>query len=577
MSVFQLAGVEAMINVPAPMRDGVKLSTDIYLPRDQRGPFPVILRRTPYDNTGMGAAEDAAYFVQRGYAYVAQDGRGRYDSEGLYQPWAEDFPDGHDTIEWIGRQPWCNGNVGTQGASYMGFVQWAAAAGGSRFLKCIAPRIVGTSVYHDWLFRGGAFHLSFFLHWNLRMTGRSAQNLGLYNFRELENVLPLRDIPKRAGQLGTHLDTVLQHPTYDAFWKALSVNERFADIKVPVFALNGWFDYFLGGTLKGYVGMREHGGSELARLNQKLVLGPWFHGGNLRTNAGQVDFGFASMQEPRVTELRWFDRWLKGAANGVDTEAPIRLFTMGANQWREEREWPIARTQFTRFFLHSRGSANSARGDGVLSTQTPTDEPSDRYAYDPMDPVPTMGGNGYGPQVSLAGAQGAAGLALGPQYAGSHDQRLVEARHDVLVYTTEPLAQDVEVTGPVSVVLHASSDCTDTDFTAKLVDVHPSGYAVNVCDGILRARYRESLETPRLLTPGKVEQLTIDLWATSNLFKQGHRIRLEVSSSNFPHYDRNLNTGHDWGVDAAMQVAHQEVHHTQAHPSHVLLPVVPAR
>ena len=567
MSVFQPAGVDVLFDVNAPMRDGVRLSCDIFFPRGQRGPFPAILRRTPYDNATASITADACYFAQHGYAVVVQDCRGRFDSEGTYTPWVHEAQDGHDTIEWVGQQPWCNGSVGMQGMSYMGCVQWLAATGSSKYLKCVAPRLVGTNIYHDWCFPGGAFHLSFFLHWNLRMTGRGTQNLTLYNYEDLAHVLPLRDVPKVAGKAGTHLDLMFQHPSYDAFWKALSVDEQLSRITVPVLQVNGWYDYFLGGTLRGYTDMRKRGGSEVARRNQKLVLGPWYHGGNLRTNAGQEDFGYDSVQEPRVLELRWFDRWLKGIQNGVDTEPPVKLFVMGANQWRTEHEWPLARAVATPFYLHSHGRANSSRGDGVLSTEPPNDEPADRYVYDPLNPVPTMGGNGYGPQTNLGGQ------AFGPQFAGAHDQRLVEARDDVLVYTTEPLREDIEVTGPVSLKLYASSDARDTDFTAKLLDVHPSGYAVNVCQGILRARYRETFDQAKLLTPGKMEEFTINMWATSNLFLKGHRIRLEVSSSNFPHYDRNPNTGHDFGADAEVRAARQEVRHSKAHPSRLLLPI----
>ena len=574
MSVFHHARMDTRIDVGVPMRDGVRLSADIYTPRDQRGPFPVILRRTPYDNTTMGTAEDAAYFVQRGYAFVAQDCRGRYDSEGCFTPWVDEAQDGHDTIEWIGGQPWCDGNVGMHGPSYMGCVQWLAATGGSKFLKCLAPRIVGTSIYDEWMFPGGAFNLSFFLYWDMRMTGKSGQNLGLYNFDEIARLLPLRDIPERVGQPGTHLDLMFQHPSRDAFWKALAVEEDLSRVKVPILQVNGWYDYFLGGTIKGYSGMRKHGGSDVARSNQRLVVGPWQHGGNLRTNAGEEDFGFPSLLDPRALELRWFDKWLKGVANGIDTEPPVRLFIMAANVWREEAEWPPAGMRITPFYLHSRGSANGLRGDGALAMESPGDEPPDRYEYDPLNPAPTRGGNGYGPQLSLTTA--GAGQSFGPLYAGSYDQRPVEARGDVLVYVTEPLAEDILVAGPVSLKLYASSDGEDTDFTAKLVDVHPGGYAVNLCEGIIRARYRESLESLKLLTPGKVEEFTIDMWATGNLFQKGHRIGLEVSSSNFPHFDRNPNTGHDFGVDAEIRVARQEVCHSRQYPSHLLLPVVPA-
>jgi putative CocE/NonD family hydrolase len=569
MSVFHAAGVEVRTDVKVPMRDGARLSADLYIPRGQAGPFPAILSRTPYDNTTQN--DLGYYFAQHGYVYVAQDTRGRYDSEGEFTPWVNEAADGHDTVEWIGRQPWCNGNVGTQGGSYLGFVQWAAATGGSQFLKCIAPRIIGDSLYDDLYYPGGALHLSFFLHWQLRMTGRSNQNLGIYNFSELYRTLPLQQLPKLVGkESSSHLSQFLEHPSYDAFWKKMSIKDQYNRVKAPVLHLNGWYDYFAGGTAHAYAGMRAHGGSETARLNQKMVFGPWYHGGNLRTNAGEADFGFDALVEPRAQELRWFNRWLKGERNGIDTERPVRLFLMGANGWREENDWPVPGTQPTAYYLHSRGRANTFRGDGALSTQKPTsDEPADGYAYDPLDPVPTLGGNGYGPQAAV-GAH-----TFGPQFSGGYDQRPVEGRQDVLVYSTEPLERDVEVTGPVSLVLYAASDATDTDFTAKLVDVHPGGYAVNVCDGIIRARYRQSRSEAKLLTPGRVEQYTVDLWVTGNVFKKGHRIRLEVSSSNFPHFDRNPNTGHDFGVDAEVRIARQEVHHNAQHPSHLVLPIVP--
>lgn len=567
MSVFHAAGVQVRTNVGVPMRDNVRLSADIYLPRDQPGPFPVILCRTPYDNSKL--SETAYYFVQRGYVFVAGDVRGRYDSDGTFIPWVNEANDGHDTIEWIGRQPWCDGNVGMQGGSYLGYSQWLAATQGSSYLKCIAPRIIGDDLYDDLYFPGGAFHLSFFLHWQLRITGRTEQNPGIYNFQELYRALPLQQISELAGIESPHAGECLSHPSYDSYWKGMSIKEQFSSVMVPVLQLNGWYDYFSAGTTHGYAGMRSDGGSEAARRNQKMVLGPWYHGGSLSTNAGEADFGYASLEDARVLELRWFDRWLKGLDNGVDTQPPVRLFVMGENRWREESAWPPAGVEYTRYYLHSRGSANTFRGDGVLSQEEPSDEPPDCYAYDPLDPVASLGGNGYGVQLSV-GVH-----TYGPHLSGGFDQRPIEGRPDVLVYTTPPLSEDLEVTGPVTLKLYAASNAPDTDFTAKLVDVHPSGYALNVCDGIVRARYRESREEARLLTSGKVEEFMVDLWVSSNLFMVGHRIRLEVSSSNFPHFDRNPNTGHDFGIDPETIIAHQEVHHSRQYPSHLILPVVP--
>ena len=292
-------------------------------------------------------------------------------------------------------------------------------------------------------------------------------------------------------------------------------------------------------------------------------MGPWVHSASTMSHAGEVDFGKDSILDLRSLELKWFDRWLKGIDNGFDNEAPLRIFVMGVNQWRDEHEWPLARTQFTPYYFHSNGSANSLLGDGVLSTQPPDDESTDQYVYNPAFPVPTRGGcNCCSPELVPWGA---------------YDQQDVEFRNDVLVYTSKPLAEDLEVTGPVIVKLHASTDARDTDFTAKLVDVHPDGYPINLCDGIIRGRYRESREQQKLLNQGEVYEFTINLWPTSNVFLKGHKIRADISSSNFPRFDRNPNTGHKFGEDAEMQVAHQTIHHDRLRASHIILPVIPGK
>jgi putative CocE/NonD family hydrolase len=293
-----------------------------------------------------------------------------------------------------------------------------------------------------------------------------------------------------------------------------------------------------------------------------MVMGPWHHSVAQETHAGEVDFGKASVLDLNEIELRWFDHWLKGIDNGAESDAPLRIFVMGVNEWRNEREWPLTRTQFTPYYLHSGGSANSLLGDGRLSPERPGDEPSDAYEYNPAFPTPTRGGN----------------TCCYPEIVdwGSFDQRPVEYRNDVLVYTSEPLEEDLEVTGPVVVKLQASTDGRDTDFTAKLVDVHPNGYARNLCDGIIRGRYRESPERQKLLEPGAVYEFTINLWTTSNVFLKGHRIRVDIASANFPRFDRNLNTGNPVAEDTEIRAAHQQVFHDAARLSHILLPVIPA-
>lgn len=356
----------------------------------------------------------------------------------------------------------------------------------------------------------------------------------------------------------------LAHPAYDDYWRGLSIEERHAAINVPALNIGGWYDIFQGGTIRNYSGMRSRGGSDAARAGQRLILGPWNHGVPFQNLVGAVDFGFRSSPlsvDVDGTTLRFFDHWLKGKA-GAEAEAPVRIFVMGINQWRDEKEWPLPGTDFRRYYLHSRGRANSMYGDGALSTDAPCVEPPDSFLYNPIDPVPTVGG----------------GLCCypGALQGGAFDQQAVEHRADVLVYSTEPLAEDLEVTGPIVATLFASSSAPDTDFTAKLVDVSERGTALNLTDGIIRARWRNSRTTPAMLAPGKVEEFKIDLWSTSNVFKKGHRIRLEISSSNFPRFDRNPNTGHELFADAEMRPAMQTVMHNGTFASYLTLPLIPS-
>ena len=560
-SVFLSAGMEARYNVRIPMRDGVNLSADIYFPRGEQGPFPVILGRTPYNNVTEESIESAVFYPQHGYVFVAQDVRGKNDSDGEFYAFANEFEDGYDTVEWIGTQPWCDGNVGMVGASYVGNVQWQAAVMGSKYLKTIVPRVIGHNIHEANRYIGGALHLSIASMWALRHDSRTRQDIMVYNWEQLFATLPVKDIDKAAGKQVDFFQDWVDHPDYDDYWKALAIEERYEDVKIPVLQIGGWYDICAEGTFQNFIGMRERGGSELARAHQRAIVGPWIHNASAFTNAGDVDFGRHSKLDLQEIELRWFEHWLKGVSNGAADDAPLRIFVMGSNEWRDEREWPLARTRFTPYYFHSGGEANSLMGDGTLSPELPADEPPDHYVYNPAFPVPTRGGN----------------TCCTPELVpwGAYDQRPLEHRTDMLVYTSDPLERDLEVTGPIVVKLYVATDGRDTDFTAKLVDVHPDGYAVNLCDGILRARYHESREYQKLLEPGEVYELTIDLWVTSNVFLEGHRVRVDVSSSNYPRFDRNLNTGNDVGGDAEMRVAHQTVLHDRVRPSHVLLPVIP--
>jgi hypothetical protein len=366
--------------------------------------------------------------------------------------------------------------------------------------------------------------------------------------------------------LAPYYDDWLAHPDDDDYWQQWSIERQHSKVAAPAYHLGGWYDLFLGGTLRNYISMRHNAGTQESRRGQKLIIGPWAHGSSPSNLVGDMDFGVLSSPDSldlNGIQLRWFDYWLKGKDNGIMREPPVKIFVMGDNVWRDENEWPLARAQYTSYYFHSKEGANTLRGDGVLTTEAPDSEPTDVYLYDPRHPVPTLGGANMLPGAALHALH------------GPKDQRPVEARSDVLVYSTSPLQDDVEVTGPVTVTLFAASSALDTDFTAKLVDVHPDGYAQNLADGIIRARYRESRIEAKLLEPGKIYEYIIDLWATSNVFKAGHRIRVEISSSNFPRFDRNPNTGHAFGEDAELLPATQTVFHDVAHASHVVLPIVP--
>jgi putative CocE/NonD family hydrolase len=378
--------------------------------------------------------------------------------------------------------------------------------------------------------------------------------------------LPLVDMPL-LREFAPYYFEWLAHPNYDDYWQDLAPSTFYEQVTVPALHIGGWYDLFLGPTLENYTGMKRRGGSALARQHQRLLIGPWSHG-SWTGIFPHRSYGLAAngdVMDLVGVQLRWFDHWLKGVDNGVQQEKPVKLFVMGLDQWREEDDWPLPDTHFRSYYLHSGGHANSAAGDGMLSTEVPTtEEAEDVYLYDPRRPVPTVGG-----AILLS-------FQAPEMEQGLHDQRSVEAREDVLCYSTPILEQPVEVTGPIELALFVSSSARDTDFTGKLVDVYPDGRAEILTDGILRTRYRESFSQPKLLEPGQIYELHLDLWATSNLFRAGHRIRLEVSSSNFPRFDRNTNTGGTIETETEQDVvqAVNRVYHDATHPSHLLLPII---
>ena len=552
--------VKMDLNVKVTMRDRVKLSADIYRP-DAKGAFPVILARTPYDNSGhIGKGKALA---GKGYVYVAQDCRGRYDSDGEFYPWHDEPDDGFDTQEWIGKQKWCNGKIGMVGGSYGGLVQWLAAIRGSRHLKCIVPRVCTSSFYDSPNYAGGAFQLALNMMWGLTMTGRSRMPSGARDWQTMFRTLPLIKADEVFGCKHKFWKDWVKHPRYDSYWEQVDIEDKYDRIKVPALIMGGWYDLYSKQTFTNFQGMREHGGSEEARKHTRLIVGAWPHPINTSTQTGDIDFGLDSQAPLEEMELEFLDYWLRGRKGWKKNEPPMRLFIMGANHWRAEHEWPLAHTQWINYNLHSGGHANSLKGNGTLSTDPPEDEPVDRFTYDPKDPVPTIGGNNCcSPNI----------VPYGP-----YDQRPAEKRQDVLVYTTPPLKEEMEATGPIVAKLYASSSAPDTDFTAKLCDVFPNGCSMNLCDGIVRARYRKSFKRATLMKPDTVYEFTIDCWVTGNVFKKGHRIRLDISSSNFPRFDRNPNTGHKFGMDAVLKNAKQTIYHNRRYPSHVILPVIPIR
>jgi putative CocE/NonD family hydrolase len=528
------------------MRDGIRLSANVFRPGGE-GRYPAILQRTPY-NKGDAITPAFQSFVNHGYAVVVEDVRGRYTSGGTFEPINQEVNDGDDTLNWIARQSWSDGGVGMYGGSYLGIAQWKAALSGNPHLKAIFPYVSGDDDYRDRYYStGGAMKLGHRLLWfaeNMRADGFVPPD-----FKSYVSALPVRKAG--AAATGHSLDawnTVVNHPSYDKFWKDVSVREHLKDIHIPVYSVGGWYDNFVESDLDAFSILSKHNHSD------RILIGPWAHVFSAKfANAG---FGKDSLVSLRPEQLKWFDRWLK-SNNGNDLENapqhPIRIFVMGINQWRDEDEWPPARARNVKFYLGDKGELGS-KPDPHTVPET--------FVYDPRNPVPTTGG----------------AVCCDPKIFpwGPMDQRLVEKRGDVLVYSTEPLPSPTEVTGPVKVLLYVSSSAPDTDFTAKLVDVFPDGTARNLTDGILRVRYRDSLESPRLMTPGEVYRMTIDAGVTSNVFLAGHRIRLEISSSNFPRFDRNPNTGSPVGDDREMQKATQTVYHDHDRHSYLLLPVVPA-
>ena len=617
--------VIVMENMMVPMRDGVRLATDVYRPARNgdfvREPLPVVLERSPYDKSNKERIErNCRYFARRGYIFAFQDCRGCYRSQGEMGFFWQEGPDGYDTVEWLARQPWCNGKIGTTGTSYMAWTQSSLAAHNPPHLTCMWVNQGPSNAYTSSLRQGGALELRI-LAWlyihaavntnaDLKRDTAVASALNGSDIRSIIKNLPIKqgETPLAlAPAYERHALNILTRGDYDDLWKDPSVNyelhrDRFAD--VPTTFLSAWYDSYTRATPENYVA--------LSRKNvgpYRLLMGGWVHGEHNmeETSAGGVDMGPDSPFDFDGERLRWFDRWLKDVDTGVEHDPPVRFFVMGGGDGRRNSEgrlnhggrwgsgpsWPPAGIRYTNYYLHP---------DGKLTTEPPSqDGGSSTYAYDPRDPVPTVGGNISALSSLRTIPDYVTNLAILPQdvrsepivVGGGWDQREREdvfgakppynaplgARDDVLVFQTPPLERDVEVVGPLEAKLWVASDAPDTDFTAKLIDVYPpsedypDGFALNLSDSIMRMRYRSSWEKPELMDPGQVYEVTITLYPTANLFAKGHRIRLDISSSNFPRFDTNPNTGEPIGRNTHTRGANNTVYHGALHASHIVLPL----
>jgi putative CocE/NonD family hydrolase len=545
-------------DVKQEMRDGTRLSSNIYRPAVSKEKFPVLVTRSPYQTVAgfqKRMSDEAKFYAKRGYVYLIQDCRGKNDSDGEYHPFFDDPTDGFDTLKWCARQEWSNSSSGTTGASYLAWNQWGTAALNPPGLKAMVSTVALPDPVLNVPFQNGALYL-WMAEWLAMVDGRKNTDVSIFDSQKIYEHLPLATMDQKFGRKSKTWQNWISHPSADDYWKKSFYQDKFDRIDVPALHISGWYDDDVIGTHINFTRMREKSPSESSRKNQKLIIGPWPHHVNYTRQLGPIDFGDTAIIDLAGIKLAWFDYWLKGIDNGIMDEPRVSIFAMGQNQWKKSDDWPLPGTKYVKYYLNSAGRANTSFGDGSLSTDQSKEGSYDQYSYDPLNPCPTIFDSSFMPAEA------------------PFDQRPIEMRNDMLVYSTPELEREVEVSGPVEVILYASTSATDTDFWAELTDVFPNGFSMHLTEGIIRGRYRKSLETPELLQPGTVYEFKIDLWVTSNLFLKGHKIRLDVSSSSFSKYDRNPNTGHEFGVDVETIVANQRVFHSSKYPSHAILPIV---
>ncbi len=564
-------------DVMVPMRDGVRLASDIYRPDDDDR-HAVLVHRTPYSKANAwfvgGLMFGPLDAVQQGYVVIVQDTRGRFGSEGEWEPFVNEAADGFDTVEWAAQQPWSTGSVGIYGSSYMGVTTVQALVAAPPHLKAAVAYMTGSDYHNGWTYSGGAFELGFnawwttFLGWDTATRvkasdeDREAMVGGLVAATadpwSVARHLPLAEVPAFQAGVAPYWQTWIAHPAYDDYWARLDAAAAAERVEAPLLQIAAWYDNFQRGQIALHEELQD-------RPHHRIVIGPWDHEAYLSlhlSSAGVRDFGPAAIGGPTVAAglaFEWFGHWLRDEPSELVRQPRVRYFHMGEKAWQETESWPPEATP-TKYYLRSAGRANTRHGDGTLSLDTPQDEPPDGYRYDPQDPVPSTGGRTLHPPYGPAGIQ---------------DQAAVEEREDVLVYSGTPLTSPLQVVGPVSATIYASSDGPDTDFTAKLVDVEPDGFCANIAEGIVRARYRNGA-TAELLEPGVITEFTIDLWDVAHTFGEGHLVRLELSSSNFPRFSRNLNSADqpELGGADAIRVATNEIHHNAEHASFLTLPVI---
>ena len=595
-------------------RDGTGLATDIYFPaidgRRAEGRFPVILERTPYQKRAPAAVTNGKYFARRGYVCAIQDVRGRFASEGEWYPFAKEAPDGYDTVEWLGTQPWSDGQAGTMGSSYSGSDQCALATLDPPHLKTMIVAVGASNYYYGSMRQNGALEQRFHIYaFRMAITSREAaadpalkaELMRAYtqDIHQIVDRFPLKEgatVLRRLPSYERWVIDILTHGDYDDYWKqrGYAPDEYYREhADVPSLYVGGWYDSYARNTTESYMQL-----SKIKSSHQRLLMGPWTHGKWELTTSGDLDFGTESHVDYNDMRLSWFDHYLKGLHTDVADWSPVRIFTMGSGEtgssiigapgevsdypghirhggyWRSEPDWPLPETEFTRYHLHSEGSLSP--GAPATDGDTP---PSTGFTYNPRDPVPTMGGGISAADIVMR--PGGFDQRCRPDFHGCKDTLPLNTRGDVLSFQTPSLERDTEVTGPIEMHLWASSSASDTDFTAKLLDVfppgddYPDGLAVNITDSIFRARYRNGWDKPELMTPGEPYEFVFQLCPTSNIFRAGHRMRLDISSSNWPRFDVNPNTGGPLGLEREYRLAHQTVYHEEERPSHIVLPMQP--